>query len=300
MIRVGIVGNGFVGGAHARALSTYVEDVQVCDIDPRKSTCDIATICKQDIAIICVPTPMLPSGEVNASYVRDVLEKLRGNLLHRLPVIIKSTLPPSALDKLFNEFGEELFLVFSPEFLTERTADLDLQQSNRIILGIRPEDMQLCAQSQMVKLLFDCRWPGVPQYWTHYKAASLAKYTCNVFFGVKITLLNEIAELCSAVGVDYKQVIQLALTDPRIGRSHYKVPGHDGKKGYSGSCLPKDTIGYMKECEKHKLSATIAKGAWSANLRMRGAEVVAEELSNMTRASGDFSITVDTLKKLAC
>ena len=118
--KVGIIGNGFVGEAQAFAFSP-TSDVRIYDIDSTRSTHSFEEINKCDFVFICVPTPMFEDGTQDQSYINDVLSKSS-----KVPIyIIKSTVLPGTTQSLQNKF-KYLKLVFSPEFLTERTAKLDM------------------------------------------------------------------------------------------------------------------------------------------------------------------------------
>jgi UDP-glucose 6-dehydrogenase len=174
-------------------------------------------------------------------------------------------------------FAPTLHVVYSPEFLTERTAELDMQQSSRLIFGDYLPDRQELQDEvdhkaynmALVQTLFGGRFPQVPQYWTKMETASLVKYCSNVFFANKISIFNEFAQVAEAYGVDPMELIGMVLLDQRIGRSHFQVPGHDGKKGYGGSCFPKDVNGYIHIAGDKGVHPKMAIAGWYKNLEVR-------------------------------
>lgn len=280
-LTVGIVGGGFVGGAHARALSTYAR-VLTYDRDESRRTAELADVARADVIFVCLPTPMRRDGSVEDGVVWEALDSLRANLVHSPAVIVKSTLPPSALDRLYEEFWGSLYLIYSCEHLTERTADSDLIQSTRFLLGLPAAELNLdSVQRVAVDHLLEHRWPMVPRLWRDYRAVSLSKYALNSFFATKVSFFNQLYQLCERLGLDGQEVTHLVTLDPRVGRSHNQVPGHDGHLGFGGHCLIKDDIGYSRECELNGVRPTISLAAWKKNLEARGRHVLVSELNSM-------------------
>jgi nucleotide sugar dehydrogenase len=269
---VGIIGGGFVGGAHADVFKHYT-DVKVYDIDIAKSTHDYADVISQDVLFMCLPTPMDGDGKVNTRIIAQAMADL-SDAGCSSPVILKSTVTPEKLQDLYEAFPS-LNLIYSPEFLTERTAALDLQNSTRFIFGVDDDKYRHAPGNpkgegyMAVRYLFEARFPRVAQYWISYQQASLVKYFANAFFACKISLLNEFYDIATQVGVDGQDTINLMLLDPRIGRSHHMVPGHDGKRGFGGTCFPKDLNGLINTAHNYEAEATMLQAAWEVNLRLR-------------------------------
>lgn len=270
---VGLIGLGFVGGAHAAVFKHYT-DVKIYDIDERKCTHDYLDVISQDVLFLCLPTPMLKGGGVDISFIEKALADLE-DAACTSPIIIKSTISPENLEVLY-AYPTNLVLIYSPEFLTERTAELDLQNSTRFIFGVDTKSVysdkeagrRMEAESK-VQNLFDFRFPRVPQHWIDFRQASLVKYFANAFFACKIALLNEFFDIAEAVGVDGQGTIDLMLLDQRIGRSHHLVPGTDGKRGFGGTCFPKDLRGLTRSAAYWGVSPTMLMAAWDVNLRVR-------------------------------
>ena len=225
---------------------------------------------------------MEPDGTVNIDAVQKALEQIQGNLIYWKPVIVKSTIPPFQMQELINKFQESMYLIFSPEFLTEKTAEFDLQQSNRFIFGISDEEIdQDSTPRQLVDELFHLRFPAVPRYWVSYRAASLVKYFTNTFFSNKVAIFNEFYQIAKNYGVSWEEVISLVLLDTRIGRSHFQVPGHDGKLGFGGHCFLKDINGYRQLADSVNVNPAMATAAWTKNIELRKADIIAEEFNKM-------------------
>lgn len=239
---LGILGNGFIGSAVSNAFLHYT-DVKVFDLNPARSHNSYLDVINQDIIFLCLPTPMNKDGSVDCSIVEAALKKISDNLPSGeplKPVLIKSTIPPFQLGSLMLQFGEKLLLIFNPEFLTERSAQYEYIQSNRFIFGTLKEFNET-PEAQLVVDLFNHRFPAVPQYWRIFSEASLVKYFTNMFFATKVALMNEFAQVAESWGLNHNDIMSLVMLDPRIGRSHFLVPGTDGQKGYGGSCLEKTT-----------------------------------------------------------
>ena len=274
---VGIIGNGFVGGAHAEGFKHYCQ-VKVYDVSPLRAVDDYFEVIESDVIFMALPTPMRKDGSVDSSIILTALETLASATLeeHKC-VILKSTLPPNILIELSERFRPTLHIIYSPEFLTERTANLDFQQANRLIFGdYRPERPPIgdevdykAYNMALIQVLFKGRFPAVEPIWTTIEEASLIKYCTNVFFANKISLFNEFALIAEQYGVDPMSLIGHVLLDQRIGRSHFQVPGHDGKRGFGGHCFPKDINGYMHIAEDVKVQPLMAQATWVTNTKVR-------------------------------
>ena len=125
---IGIIGNGFVGEAQAFAFSP-VCNIKIYDVDPLKSTHTLNETHDADFVFVCVPTPMYEDGNQNLEFVKDVFKHATEKPIY----ILKSTVLPGTTEKLKKFIPKKI--VFSPEFLTERTSKLDMLTQNRIIIG---------------------------------------------------------------------------------------------------------------------------------------------------------------------
>jgi len=239
-MKIGIIGQGFVGTAIRKGLEnfypTLVYDIKE-DVCPEEMLVTPTVIVKNcEIIFQCLPTPMKKSGECDLSIVKNSLETINAmsEIHDKNPVVIvKSTVPPGTCEKLNEEF-ENLNVIFSPEFLTEANSIEDFKNQTRIILGgPRPYTTQ-------VKTMFRKAFPHIPIIKTGYKTAEMVKYFINNFLSAKVTFANEMYQICNSLDIDYDKVTEYALFDKRIGSSHLAVPGPDGDFGYGGHCFPKD------------------------------------------------------------
>lgn len=262
---VGIIGCGFVGGAIAEGFKHYT-NVKVFDIAKDFGHTHQEVI-DQDVLFVCLPTPMQKDGTVDLLVLGNALKRISDNTSsEHKPVILKSTVPPGTCQDFSRRFPN-LFIVFNPEFLTERTAQLDFTQQSRIILGI--PSLVKTVPRDMVRDLFALRFPGVPLKEMHWDEASCVKYFTNVFFATKVAIFNEFAQIAEALGFNADKIAAEVLNDGRIARSHWQVPGHDGHRGFGGSCFPKDINGLINFAKKLEVDPLISEAVWGKNLEVR-------------------------------
>ena len=254
---VGIIGNGFVGEAIAFAFSS-VSNVFVFDIDTKRSIDEMETVHNCDFVFICVPTPMFKDGSQDLSYVESTISNSTKTPIY----ILKSTVLPGTTENFSKKFPH-LKIIFSPEFLTERTAKLDMLTQSRIILG---GDLHLTNQ---VKELFNLRFKRKNIIQTDSKTAEFTKYMNNCFFATKVSIMNEFKLLSDSLGVDWNDALRGFVSDGRIGDSHLNVPGHDGKIGYGGTCFPKDVNALISFSKMHNIELNTIEGGWKTNLAVR-------------------------------
>ena len=256
-IKVGILGNGFVGEAISFAFSS-VSDIYVYDIDPLRCLNDIESVHDCDFVFVCVPTPMHKDGSQDLSFVDSVFEKATDRPIY----IIKSTVLPGTTDLLSKQYPK-FKIIFSPEFLTERTAKLDILTQSRIILG---GELSL---TEKAKILFNKRFKIKNVIQTDAKTAELTKYMNNTFFATKVSIMNEFKLICDKIGANWEDALKGFVSDGRIGDSHLNVPGHDGKLGYGGTCFPKDVNALLSFSKKHNIKLNTIAGGWVTNLKVR-------------------------------
>lgn len=233
---VGVMGLGMVGGSMYRYFEKsrgLVPGVTLFGFDPvKEGFTDTAPLQKADIVFVAVPTPYLTGGDGNVgfdlSYVRKAISSLEGSKV----VVIKSTVLPGATDALQAEFPSHKIL-FNPEFLTEVSADQDMNYPDRQLIGHTPKSYNVAADVMHLLPMapFERIMPA--------KEAEMVKYFGNTWFATKVVFANQIYDLCQAASVDYDVVKESAAADKRIGRAHLEV-FHKGYRGYGGKCLPKD------------------------------------------------------------
>jgi UDPglucose 6-dehydrogenase len=255
--KVGIIGNGFVGESQAFAFSPIAE-IRIFDIDPLKSTHTLSEVCECDFVFVSVPTPMKNNGEQDTSYIDNVFNQVKSGPIF----IIKSTVLPGTTQKLIKKYNK-LDIIFSPEFLTERTAKLDMLTQARIIFG---GSKRLCNK---IKKLYDKRFMNRHYIITDSTTAELIKYMNNTFFATKVSIMNEFKRLSDVLGTDWETASHGFAADGRIGDSHLHVPGPDGKLGYGGTCFPKDVNAIVSLGEEMGTPMNTIKAGWKTNLEVR-------------------------------
>ena len=257
--KVGVIGNGFVGESQAYAFSP-VADVKVFDINPVKSTHTLLEVLSQDFIFVCLPTPMKENGEQDNSYIENFFSNI-GLYNTDAIFILKSTVLPGTTKQLVDKY--KFNIVFCPEFLTEKTAKLDMLTQSRIVVG---GDEELCLK---VLGLFIERFGKKHYIMTDSTTAEFIKYMANTFLAVKVSVVNEFYRLANELEVDWNDALEGFVSDPRIGNSHSNVPGHDGKLGFGGTCFPKDINALITIGKKLGVDMNTLEAAWKTNLEVR-------------------------------
>jgi len=235
-MKIGIVGQGFVGNAVYQKFKEYYE-VLTYDLDETKCNSTFDKVAKCDYVFTCLPTPMNEDGSCNTDIVEGVIKQI-DEIGWARGIVVKSTIVPGTTQSWNDEYKTNI--VFNPEFLTERNAVKDYENQNRIILGgPRPTTTEL-------KGVFSKVFPKAHIIKTDSTHAEMVKYLTNTFLSVKVSFANEIYEMCDELDIDYDKVIEYATYDERLGKSHWNVPGHDGDRGFGGHCFPKDLSALIK------------------------------------------------------
>ena len=255
---VGIIGNGFVGETIAFEFSPTSE-VKVYDVNPLKTTHSLNEVMKQEFIFICLPTPMSTDGSQDLSFIENFFESVSPK--EDTIFIIKSTVLPGTTNQLIEKYGYNI--IFSPEFLTERTAKLDMLTQARIIFG---GDEKL---TKKVEVLFNDRFMNRHIIHMDSKTAEFVKYMNNTYFATKVGLMNEYYRLATNIGIDWDKALYGFVSDGRIGDSHLHVPGPDGKLGFGGTCFPKDINALITMSNEAGCSMNILEATWKTNLEVR-------------------------------
>jgi len=205
---------------------------------------------------------MNQDGSCNISIVEETIREINEITNGKHTVVIKSTVPPGTTEGLNNKY-ENINAVFNPEFLTEANYIDDFKNQNRIIIGgPRPH-------STKIKNLYERVFKDVPIIKTSSTIAEMVKYTANCFLATKVSFANEVKQICEKIEIDYDKVIEYATYDERLGTSHWKVPGPDGKAGFGGSCFPKDVNALIHFAKTLDVNADVIRSTWKTNLRVR-------------------------------
>ena len=270
-MKIGIVGNGFVGSSVAYGFSPQTgcdADVKVYDKDKFKSTHPLIDVINEsDFIFVSVPTPSNRDGSINTDIVEDVFDEMNQYNYRRDNIfLLRSTVTPGTTRRI-QESCRKLRIVFNPEFLTERSAKFDFINQSRFILGGKEE------YTDKVEKLFKWRFgETMPIIKTNYETAELIKYMNNCYFATKVSFLNEMYQIAENCGVDWKMAVEGFIRDGRIGYSHMSVPGPDGKFGFGGSCFPKDVQAMINFAKNLGVEPNVLEGTWNKNLNVRPEE----------------------------
>ena len=254
---IGIIGHGYVGESQSFAFSPSF-NVKVFDKDSSKSTHSLKEVLESDIIFVCLPTPMKKDGSQDLSFISDFFNDTKKGPIY----IIKSTVIPGTTNMLVNKY-KNLDIIFSPEFLTERTAKLDILTQTRIILGGNKK------LTNKVREIYNIRFKNKTVIQTDSLTAEFIKYMNNTFFASKVSIMNEFYRLANHLGVDWDKALYGFVSDQRIGDSHLSVPGPDGKLGFGGTCFPKDINAFISFAKKHNINMNVLEAAWKTNLEVR-------------------------------
>jgi len=264
-MNIGIIGQGFVGKAIYQKFSKYYK-VFTYDIKAEICNSDLPEVLKRcKIIFVCLPTPMNKDGSCNLDILDDTLDEINkaSREVDGRIVVIKSTIIPGSTDELALKY-RYIDIVFNPEFLTEANAIEDFNNQTRLLLG-----GSLKATTK-VKQIFSAVFRKTPRIIkTDAKTAELVKYVTNMFLATKVSFANEIYQLCESLDLDYDKIIEYATLDPRLGDSHWGVPGPDGDFGYGGHCLPKDLSAIIEITKKNNTVNNVITAAQITNNTVR-------------------------------
>lgn len=255
---IGIVGLGVVGGAIASAINNRVTKI---DINPEKNNGTYSDLLNCDGVFVCVPSPTSINGHCDTSILEQVLEKLSA-MNYSGVIISKVTAPPSVYSMLASKYKN---LVYSPEFLTEASAGSDYLHATKAIIGGRVT----AYVNEAERIMSYCQTNLRTIIKCSIESAALTKYTVNAFLALKVVFMNEICQLATASNIEYDDIALMMSEDARIGTSHLRVPGPDGKFGFGGMCFPKDTEALLKYAESVNIELSVLTAAVKKNTFLR-------------------------------
>ncbi len=292
-MKIAMVGSGYVGLVSGACFADFGHDVVCVDKDPAKIeslnagvmpiyepglaelvasnakagrltfTTDLPEAIRDAGAIfIAVGTPSRRGdGHADLSYVYAVAEEVGAHLANDAVVVTKSTVPVGTGDEVERILAEAApgvrFAVASnPEFLREGAAISDFKRPDRIVIG-SDDEWARDVMREVYRPLFLNR---APILFTSRRSSELIKYAANAFLAVKITFINEMADLCEKVGADVQDVSRGIGMDGRIGSKFL----HAGP-GYGGSCFPKDTLALLKTAEDYDSPLRIVEAVVKVN-----------------------------------
>lgn len=253
-MKVGIIGSGFVGSSVKNAYA--LAGVETLVVDPLYSSLTVADLTSCESVFVCVPSPQAEDGSCDTSIFDGVVRDLV-DVGYKGPIISKCTIPPRHYKNMIQEVPN---LVHAPEFLVAATAQEDYLKGKFAIIG---GNVPYVAIAEKIIKIGQTK---IEQ--THFckiEEASLVKYTINTFLATKVAYMNQIYEFCKDEGIDYNKLSSMLTVEPRLGTSHFAVPGPDGKFGFGGACFPKDTSALLSESTR----LTVLKAAVEYNKTVR-------------------------------
>jgi UDPglucose 6-dehydrogenase len=256
---VAIVGFGAVG----RSMRLLFPDAVIYDEPVGVGSREEVNACR--FAFVCVPTPTDANGRCETSIVEDVVSWLACDY-----IVLRSTVAPGTTDALAARYGKRV--VFQPEYGPGETPDhpyADPRNVRWIILGgpkawTRPV-------AQLYQGVFSAE---ITLQRTDAVTAELTKYMENAFLATKVAFCNEFFEIAERLGVDYNELRELWLLDPRIGRSHTWV--HEDDRGFGGKCLPKDLEALLGMARELGYQPALLEAVRESNEKVRAGVVVGE------------------------
>jgi len=287
-LRVGIMGTGYVGLVTGTCLASCGHHVICADTDHSKierlqqgtitlyepaleplfhKACQrgtlqftdnpAAAIQSSDIIIIAVGTPCGADGHADMSAVNAVVRTIKENANSFKLICMKSTVPIGTARTIIKTLNtDQLLYISNPEFLREGSAVYDFFHPDRIVIG----GCSPISQHLMNQLYEPFITRKIPLLYTDYTSAETIKYASNSFLATKISFINEMANLCDAVGADIFAVAEGIGSDHRIGYS-FLNPG----PGFGGSCFPKDCLALIATADDHTQALRVIDAALKAN-----------------------------------
>jgi len=199
---------------------------------------------KSSVVFIAVPTPPLPDGSVDLSFIEKVAREIAGAMTSYKIIVDKSTVPVRTGDKVAETIKRyckarvDFDVVSNPEFLREGFAVEDLMRPDRIVVGVRSE-RPMAAMRELYQPF------QAPIIFTDINSAELIKHASNSFLALKISYINAISMICEAAGANVMEVANGMGMDARIGRRFLNP-----SLGFGGSCFPKDLSAFIKIAEQ--------------------------------------------------
>ena len=248
--RVGIIGCGFVGGALKRWFEEHTTHV-VKAYDPEKGFIDQETF-RQDFVFVCVPVPT----KKDSTQDKEILFEVYNSIKWGSNVFIRSTVLPDTSDSLGYLSGNKVHAM--PEFLTARNAYDDMCSLPVVVGNADGLDMESL-------------FPGKKIYRVSNVEAEIIKYAHNCFLASKVNFFNFIHELCQGYprNADYKKIIEAIQLTGFIIPTHTNVPGPDGKRGFGGTCFPKDLYAFNEYLRQIGMPSKMLEGVELDNYRNR-------------------------------
>lgn len=290
-MKIAVVGTGYVGLVTGTCFAETGNKVTCVDIDARKveklqageltiyepgldelferntaegrlkfTTSLVEGIEEAEVIFLALPTPPGEDGSADLKYILGVAADLGPLLKHYVVVVDKSTVPVGTAELVHKAIAEKAQVAFdvvsNPEFLREGVAVEDFMKPDRVVIGTQSER----ARELMNRLYAPLVRQGNPIIFMDERSAEMTKYAANSFLAMKITFMNEIANLCERVGANVDDIRRGIGTDSRIGK-RFLFAGI----GYGGSCFPKDVQALYKTSQDFQYEFHILKSVMDVN-----------------------------------
>ena len=290
-MKVAVVGTGYVGLVVGACLAETGNDVICADVDASKIaqlkqnklpiyepglepmvvknqrdgrltfTTDVAQAVERSAVIfIAVGTPPDEDGSADLQHVLDVARTIGDHMNERKLVVTKSTVPVGTAEKVRAEIAKRTSTPFhvcsNPEFLKEGAAIEDFMKPDRVVVGVDSDD----AAKVIEELYAPFVRTGNPLIVMDIPSAEMTKYAANAMLATRISFMNQMAQLCEAVGANVTHVRRGIGSDRRIGQA-FLFPG----PGYGGSCFPKDVKALIRTASDNKVPFDVMRAVESAN-----------------------------------
>jgi UDPglucose 6-dehydrogenase len=293
-MKIGIIGTGYVGLVSGACFADFGNEVVCLDKDKEKIenlkngkipiyepgldelvkenvkakrlrfTTNISEMAKSSEAIfiaVGTPTSRRGDGYADLSYVYAAAKELAPHIKNYLVVVDKSTVPVGTaqeVERIIRENNPEadFDVASNPEFLREGAAINDFMRPDRVVIGVKNKK----AEDVLKKIYEPLYLVETPIVITDTKTAELIKYASNAFLAVKISYINDMANLCEEVGADVVTLAKGMGMDGRIGKKFLNAG-----PGYGGSCFPKDTLALNKTAQEYGVSLRIVEAAVEVN-----------------------------------
>jgi UDPglucose 6-dehydrogenase len=294
-MKVAVVGTGYVGLVTGTCFAETGNQVTCIDIDQAKVdslnkgkitiyepgleplfdrnrkdgrlkfTTDLVEGIKEaEVIFLALPTPPGEDGSADLKYILGVADHIGKVLDHYAVLVDKSTVPVGTAEKVHAKVAAnakvDFDVVSNPEFLREGVAVEDFMKPDRVVVGTRSER----AKAIMERLYAPLVRQGNPVIFMDERSAEMTKYAANSFLAMKITFMNEMANLCELAGADVDNVRKGIGTDSRIGK-RFLFPGI----GYGGSCFPKDVQALGKTAQEYDYDFKILKSIMLVNEKQK-------------------------------
>ena len=292
-MKICIIGAGYVGLVSAACMSEFGWSVSCVDTDSARidllnsgkvpiyepgledlvgrnasagrlsfSTALGANVSEADVVFLAVGTPMRRGdGHADLTYIYQAVADIAPHLRGHTVVTTKSTVPVGTSREIETRLralapDADFAICSNPEFLREGSAIRDFTHPDRVLIGC--DDAR--AEELMTRLYQPLAIRNAPVMFVGREAAELAKYAANAFLAMKISFINEVADLCQAAGADVQEVASAIGADQRIG-DKFLHPG----PGYGGSCFPKDVAALMRTAREYDAPLTLIEQVDAVN-----------------------------------